>query len=227
VRLIGLFFRKRRGRLGPKNFDDKVRKPGLRAIAEMVGKPSPYPRTAGKPHKQVATREKDIPADRFPPYWTDALDDLMAAYGEICSYSCFRIHRVTGARSADHFAAKSKNWRAVYQWSNYRLCCSRLNSRKNDFGTVLDPFEIGDRWFELELLGFQVLSGRSITSPVIEQQVQDTITRLGLNDFCRERAEDAERYWNKDYSLKVLNKESPFVAYELWRQNRLNPGDAW
>lgn len=211
----------------PKTFDEKVRKPGLRAISEMAGKPSPFPRTAGKPYKQIVQREVDIPASAFPTYWTKALDELMSAYGKICSYSCFRIHPVTGARSADHFAPKSLHWRAVYEWSNYRLCCSRMNSRKNDFGEVLDPFKVGKGWFELELVGFQVIPGDSVKGTPIEQQVDDTVKRLGLNDFCRERAQDAERYWAGDYSLKVLKEDSPFVAYELWRQNRLNIGDAW
>lgn len=211
----------------PATFDHVVRRPGLRAIAEMVGKPSPYARTAGKKHKQIATRERDIPATEFPAYWTLALDDLMTAYGEICAYSCFRIHRVTGARSADHFAPKSQSWRHVYQWSNYRLCCSRLNARKNDFRGVLDPFSIKSGWFELELVGFQVIPGRSVTSLVLERQIIDTIDRLGLNDFSRERAQDAERYWDRDYSLKVLKADSPFVAHELWRQGRLNAGDVW
>jgi hypothetical protein len=83
----------------PKRFDEKVRRPGLRAIAELVGKVPPYKRTAGKPFKKIAPRERDIPAERFPPYWTEALDDLMAEYHEICAYSCFRIHPVTGTRS--------------------------------------------------------------------------------------------------------------------------------
>jgi hypothetical protein len=81
----------------------------------------------------------------------------MAAYHQICAYSCFRIHPVTGAQSADHFAPKSQSWRKVYQWSNYRLCSGRLNARKNDYGDVLDPFEIQPGWFQLELLGFQVI----------------------------------------------------------------------
>lgn len=210
----------------PKAFDRTVREPGLRAIAEMAGKPPPFARTAGRPHTQIAKRKADIPSTKFPPYWTEALDDLMSAYGEICSYSCFRIHRVTGARSVDHFAPKSQHWRAVYEWANYRLCCSRMNSRKNDFGDVLDPFTIGPGWFELELVGFQVIPGNLVPPPSL-RHVTETIDRLGLNDFSRERAEDAERYWKCDYSLRVLKKDSPFVAYELHRQNKLNPGDVW
>jgi hypothetical protein len=210
----------------PKQFDDKVRRPGLRAIAEMVGRPTPYKRTAGKPFKKIAARERDIPTARFPAYWTEALDDLMNAYHKICAYTCFRIHPVTGARSADHFAPKSIHWRKVYVWSNYRLCCSRMNARKNDFGSVLDPFKIKPGWFQLELLGFQVIPDPKL-SKVIRNRIQDSINRLGLNDFKSDREKDAERYWKGDISLPVLKEESPFVADELRRQGRLNPGDVW
>jgi hypothetical protein len=34
-------------------------------------------------------------------------------------------------------------------------------------------------------------------------------------------------YWSGDVSLRVLKMESPFVAFELHRQGRLNPGDVW
>ncbi|MFT3767390.1 MAG: hypothetical protein QM820_18210 [Minicystis sp.] len=210
----------------PKGFDENVRRPGLRAIAEMVGKTSPYPRKGGRPFKKIANRERDIPAEEFPPYWTEALDDLMVAYHEICAYSCFRIHPVTGARSTDHFAPKSRSWRDVYQWSNYRLCCSRMNARKNDFGTVLDPFTIQPGWFQLELLGFQVIPNPTLPQAT-RDAIQDTIDRLGLDELKADRERDAERYWSRDISLRVLKEESPFVAEELRRQGRLNAGDVW
>ncbi|MGZ2748665.1 hypothetical protein [Burkholderia stagnalis] len=210
----------------PTNFDETVLRPGLRAIAEMVGKPSPYPRTAGKSFNKIASRERDIPAEKFPDYWTCILDDLMKAYGNICAYACFRIHPVTGARSVDHFAPKSRKWRDVYKWSNYRLCSSRMNARKKDFGSILDPFAIQQGWFQLELLGFQVIPNPGLAKPV-RDEIQHAIDTLGLNDFRRDRERDAECYWNGDYSLKILRAESPFVAYELHRQGRLNLGDTW
>jgi len=210
----------------PADFDRRVRRPGLRAIAELCGKTPLTKRTAGQPFKQIATREADIPSDKFPPYWVESLDELMSRYHEICAYSCFRIHRVTGARSADHFAAKSRHWRRAYEWSNYRLCCSRLNARKNDVSSVLDPFQIEAGWFQLELVGFQVHPDRSCPK-TLQAKIQRTIDRLGLNDFRRDREEDAERYWSKDVSLIVLKQESPFVAAELRRQGRLNLGDTW
>lgn len=206
----------------PATFDKRVRTPGLRAIAEMVGERPP--RTAGKRHSKVASRREDIPGDKFPPYWTEALDDLMAAYSRICAYSCFAIHPVTGAASADHFAAKSRAWDRVYEWDNYRLACSRLNARKKDFTGLLDPFEVTDGWFQLELVGFQVIPNPGLDGPT-RDRIRHTIVTLGLDDFRGERETDAENYWSREVSLKILSQESPFVAKELRRQGRLNAGD--
>jgi hypothetical protein len=208
----------------PAEFDEAVRQPGLRALAEMVGEPPPVPRKAGRPYKKIADTREQIPSDRLPPYWTRCLDQLMAAYHEICAYSCFRIHPVTGSRSVDHMAPRSRAWNRAYEWANYRLACSLMNARKRDFGDVLDPFEVQDGWFVLELVGFQVLPAPGLDAAA-RQQVEDTIARLGLNDFRALRAERAEDYWSGDVSLAILTRESPFVARELRRQGRLLEGD--
>ncbi|HET7506278.1 MAG TPA: hypothetical protein VFK02_34905 [Kofleriaceae bacterium] len=210
----------------PTTFDDDVRQPGLRAIAELCGKRPALKRDAGRAFKKIAEREADIPVDHFPPYWIHCLDDLMERYNEICAYSCFRIHRVTGARSVDHLVAKSDHWRRIYEWSNYRLCCSRLNARKGAIRTVLDPFHIEPGWFQLELVGFKVHPDRGLPAKR-QAKIQRTIDVLGLNDFRHDREQDAENYWSKDVSLRILRKESPFVAEDLKRQRRLNPGDRW
>ncbi|MCQ1764725.1 hypothetical protein NOJ28_04205 [Neorhizobium galegae] len=213
----------------PAEFDTLVIIPGLRAIAEMIGKETAgkrYARTAGRRHATISAQPSAIPSDRFPPYWRSAIPLLMTAYNEISGYTCFRIHPVTGAASADHFVAKSTNWRKVYTWSNYRLCCARMNSRKNDFTDVLDPFDVLVDSFQLELLAFQVKPNPLLVDDD-KLKVNDSIRRLGLNEFCSQREEDAEAYWAGDLSLSVLKRESPFVAYELHRQGRLNEGDVW
>ncbi len=207
----------------PPHFDERVRKPGLRAIAEMVGEKPP--RRGGRRFRPVAKRREEIPPDGFPPYWTKALDDLMTAYDRICAYSCFRIHPVTGSRSVDHMAPKSRSHDKVYEWLNDRLASSLLNSRKREFGDVLDPFDVVDGWFQLELLGFQVIPAPDLPAR-IRTRVKETIERLGLDDFRTSRERDAERYSARGISLIVLTEESPFVARELRRQGRLNEGDA-
>jgi hypothetical protein len=122
-------------------------------------------------------------------------------------------------------AAKSKAWDQVYEWMNYRLACSLVNARKNNFGDVLDPFLIEDDWFELELVGFQVKPARRLDGET-RAQVQATIDRLKLNDFTASRERDAINYWENGVPFKILTDESPFVARELRRQGRLLPGDA-
>lgn len=202
----------------PNHFDLTVRQPGLRAIAELVGERPERPH--GRRFKKIADHREEIPPSAFPSYWREVTVDLLQAYHSICAYSCFRIHRVTGAQTVDHFAPKSQAWDQVYEWQNYRLACSRLNARKNNYEDVLDPCEILRGWFQLELVGFQVLAATNL-SPELTQQVQETIARLGLNDFCRDREEYAMDYWMGEVSFAVLQREAPFVAEEIRRQNRL------
>lgn len=220
----------------PRSFHEEVRIPGLRAIAEMVGMPPLCPRTGGTAFAQryfppangsppvPITDPADLPSKEFPPYWTKARPHLELVYHRICAYSCFAIHPVTGAATVDHMVPKSVAWHEVYEWRNYRLACSRLNARKNDVQEVLDPWEIQPGWFVLELVGFQVLPGPSVTDPGLKARIQDTIIRLGLNDFCRDRADLAELYWDRQISFYILYRDNPFVATELARQHRLRPG---
>lgn len=179
----------------PEDFDVKVRAPGRIAIAEGM--------------------------DPLPPYWRQALMQLHQAYGGICAYLCIRIPRGVGARSTDHFVAKSTDPGLVYEWSNYRLACSLMNSRKGIFTGILDPFEIEDGWFVLELSGLQVLP-----NPVLREDlrltVQNTIDQLDLNDpeCLAARAEVFDDYLvHRNFSS--LEKRCPFVAAEIRRQNWL------
>ena len=144
---------------------------------------------------------------------------MMTAYDFICAYSCFRIHKVTGAASVDHMAPKSRRRDRVYEWTNYRLACSRMNARKNNFEDLIDPFEVQEDWFQLELVGFEVFANPTL-DPVIRAKVETTVLRLRLNDFSDDRATDAENYWSGEVSMKILQQESPFVAKELIRQGR-------
>ena len=208
----------------PPAFDSKVRQPGLRAIAELAGEQPDPPRTASRPCKKVATSRDKIPAGKFPPYWRKVLGDLMESYQQICAYLCLYITRGTGAPSVDHAIPKSMRWDQVYEWSNYRLACSLMNARKRAAVDVLDPFEVKEGWFALELVEFQVVPGNGLPDDVTGA-VTDTIERLRLNDLycCEAREEYAENYWNGGISFRHLMQHAPFVARELQRQHRLLP----
>jgi hypothetical protein len=201
----------------PANFDSQVRQPGLRALAEMVGTPNSPPRSGPKRKVIAATRE-EIPASKFPALWTVALPELLHAYGRVCAYMSFYIERVTGAASVDHMLPKSLDWRDVYEWHNYRLACALMNSRKNDYQDVLDPFDVEDGWFCIELAGYQVIPAPQLPAN-IEAQVQATIDRLKLNDYdcLKLREAYARDYAEGEISLDYLRRRAPFLAREIAR----------
>ena len=154
------------------------------------------------------------------------LPELLTRYERICSYLCLYIPRGTGAPSVDHMIAKSMRWDHVYEWRNYRLACSLMNSRKHALASVLDPFEIEDRWFALELVEFQVVPGEALPLDLVGA-AEVTIERLRLNDMecCNARLEFAEDYLNGEIRIDYLTRHAPFVAGELRRQGRLREED--
>lgn len=217
----------------PDDFDDRVRRPGLLAISERIGTPPPEPRTAGRPCERAVDTE-DRPIERpehlrrahFPPYWTRAIDDLMAAYRRICSYSCFAIHPVTGAASVDHMVPVSHDWQRVYEWSNYRLAAKDLNARKGDFVDVLDPFDVAAGWFRMDFVRFELHPGPGV-DPGVGERIRDTIARLRLNTRkLRERRRlDYVRYREGRVDFPTLVEESPLVAREVVGAGLLRASD--
>jgi len=210
----------------PASFDAAVRKRGLAAIAELVGEPGSGTRRGPK-RKPVAARREQIPSRAFPPFWTAMEDEMHRAYRGLCSYSALYIEPATGGRSIDHFVPKSVDWQLVYEWSNYRFACSRVNSKKLDQTGLLDPFLIVDEWFELEFVAFQVRAGAGTTRK-IRTQVEATIEGLGLNrrPFCMQREAYAEDYRAGVIGFAYLDRMAPFVAREIRRQGLVRPEDA-
>jgi hypothetical protein len=177
----------------PPGFDERVRQPGQRALAAGV--------------------------EPLPPYWRECLDDLWNAYQGICAYLGVLIPRGTGGPSVDHFAPKSRRRELAYEWANYRLVSMLMNARKGAFEDVLDPFEIQTGWFILDLSTLQVMPHPELDAET-RRRVEETISRLGLNDpeciEARELYYDA--YVRNDLSIRQLRRWSPFVASELDRQ---------
>jgi hypothetical protein len=220
----------------PLDFDAKVRHPGLRAIAEMVGKPSPYPRTAGKKHQQLVdkqgqpvTQEQAIPADAFPAYWREALPEMLVAYERRCAYLAMHIHHATGNPTVDHVLPKSYAWNQVYEWSNYRLCAAIINSKKGALLTLVDPFSIGPGWFVLNLNTLQVERGGNAPQPEWAR-IDATLPVLNHRLCVQEREEYVRLYrlgpGAGGFDLQYLEHRAPFIAAELRRQGQLVRGDA-
>lgn len=207
----------------PPRFDGLVRQKGLSAIDELVGR-KPRISRRGPRRKKVADREADIRAEDFPPFWRDALPDMLHAYERRCAYLALYIEHATGSPTVDHVRPKSHVWDQVYEWTNYRLCAAIINSNKGELTSLVDPFEVANGWFALELVGFQVTRGpRAPTSKT--QQIDATLPMLNLPDCLKQREEYVTSYEQVHIDLAYLERRAPFVAAELRRQGRLRQGD--
>ncbi|MBI4317926.1 MAG: hypothetical protein HY675_05505 [Chloroflexi bacterium] len=187
----------------PPGFNGHVRQPGLILLKNLgIALDQPLP-----------------PGTELNPYWRKCLDDLHSSYEGICAYLCVFIERVTGGASVDHFVAKSLRADLAYEWSNYRLSCSTINSRKRAYEDVLDPFDVVNGWFHLELV-----SGRIYPNPDLPDEVRTqaavTIERLGLDDSGNRelRARHYQQYREQYYHAQFLRRHSPFVWLEARRQ---------
>jgi len=183
----------------PANFNAKVRLPGRQFLRR-----TPHPT-----RKQWSKNN----------YWNKSIQDLGAAYGDICAYCAEWIPPITGACSVDHFVPKSSRPPLAYEWSNFRFAASRYNNLKGDFTDVLDPFSLSADWFILDFTSLQE-KPNDILGAAEKLSVQKTLDRLQLND---QRAIDSRERWidayaNGEITFDFLRRTAPFIAYELERQ---------
>ena len=225
----------------PEGFEDAVRKPGQRTIAEVVGLPGLTPRR-GRPRKHRAVSLKTLRSQMFTEHWTACLEDLRQAYGSICAYLAVFIPPDSSTPTVDHFHSRSacveaarrcrkpetaaRALQPIYEWRNYCLSSLPMNSHKGDSEDVLDPFEILPGWFRINFSDGSVHPGVGL-APDVTEKVQQTISRLRLSSghCCQRRVGDFELYRSRDVSLRYLQTISPFVAAELRRQGLLHPED--
>lgn len=205
----------------PAGFDKRVRQKGLSAIDELIGLP-PRLKRPGRARKAIASRRSQLPSEAFPTFWRDIIPELHSAYAGRCAYLATFIEPGTGASTVDHFVPKSKNWKLVYEWSNYRLCAAVINGTKGD-RALLDPFEVKDGWFALELVSFQVVVGPKAPAGRVGE-INATIVGSGINarECCELRAQYAADFEQGEITLPYLERRAPFVAAELRRAGRIS-----
>lgn len=199
----------------PENFNLTVRQKGLVYL-----------------HESNIDLNKPLPSKtKVSPFWRECMLDLHTSYKGICAYMGVYFEAVLGGTSVDHFIAKSSNAGLAYEWSNYRLACTTMNSRKNNFDDVIDPFSDS---LKLELFHLNLISGEIFPNPnptnlseseknSVLLKVRSTIDRLGLDDvICQKiRANWFDEYISENISSDYLARKSPFVWSEAKRQGLL------
>ncbi len=190
----------------PAGFDEKVRQRG-RAHLEQEG---------------IALDEPlPVHAD-IRPFWRACLDGLYRSYQGTCAYLAVHFERATGGASVDHFIAKSKKAGLAYEWRNYRLACTMMNSPKREYADVLDPFDVENGWFRLELVSGRIYPAPDLPDP-LKAQAMATIERLGLDKPRNRnlRAKYFREFTKSSYNEAYFRELSPFLWFEAQRQGLL------
>jgi hypothetical protein len=152
-------------------------------------------------------------------FWTPFNKALCEEFVHRCGYYAMWIHKGT----VDHFIAKTKNPDLAFEWRNYRFLGSDLNSKKGDSGDFLDPFEVRDEWFEIELPSLVLKITSELTEPELRKKAEFTLQKLDLaqgHEVIDLRAEWYELHRTGDLTLSGLAKKAPLLAraVEKWRQ---------
>ncbi|MBL7796554.1 MAG: hypothetical protein JNJ90_08640 [Saprospiraceae bacterium] len=184
----------------PSIFDTTVRQRGLRFL-----------QTTPEPDTQTWNKHA---------YWQAILPAMSELYKRICNYCSTWIPHSTGQHSIDHFLDKVGNPMLAYEWENYRYVSARFNSRKG-VKRIVDPANLPLETFVLNFNNFFVEVNPVVIEKVISTLASETIKILKLNEddeLVTERMTYFFEYKNCDISFSYLQKQAPFIAYEINRQ---------
>lgn len=178
----------------PAAFDSEARQPGQAWLAVNPG----------------ARRPRDL--------WSPFKNDLRDGFRALCGYAAMFVP--TGG-TIDHYLSYRDHPHLAYEWANYRFASSTMNSiKRNADDAVLDPYEIGEGWFEIILPSLQMRA----TARVPEEhraRAEATLSRLKLRDD--ERLIQWRQSWYESYvagelTLDGLEHMAPLIAAAVRQQ---------
>ncbi len=152
--------------------------------------------------------------DRPRDFWSPFRPDLRQGFRGRCGYYAMYIHD----GQVDHFVSwdtckRNNTPNLAYEWDNFRFVDGALNSSKRTLDDrVLDPFEVQDGWFELEL---PTLLLRPVGVPPERMEAaRRTLERLELDQGLRVLELRWEWYdqHRRGLPLNLLYENAPLVA---------------
>ena len=175
----------------PSHFDAQARQPGRKWLQE-------------NPHSE---RPRDL--------WSPFRPELAEGFKNRCGYSAMMDMNGT----VDHFRSLKHYRDLAYEWSNYRYAAQWLNSSKRA-GEVLDPYEVGEGWFEVLLPTFQLVLTDKVP-PEMRTLAEATLRHLPIaNDerVLRQRRKWYELYRDGKLTLEGLREMAPLIAAAVEKQ---------
>jgi hypothetical protein len=179
----------------PDKFDAEVRKPGQAWLAANPDKPS----------------------SKYKAFWSNweaCKEKLADSFQQRCAYTAMRILPAQDG-TIDHYLSKKNYPELTYEWSNYRYCKGYFNGLKlNHDDHILDPFEVEDDWFEVQIPSLQLILTDKVP-PELREKAEFTLRQLQLQDTKRiidQRTEYYEDYLAGLVTLEKIERDAPLIA---------------
>ena len=159
---------------------------------------------------------------RKKSFWSKAARELHSAYSGVCAYTAMYLPE---QGSVDHFLPKGLYPHLAYEWGNFRLASGRVNSSKSNLTDILDPFQVQDHWFHMDIPACLLRPNPTLEKP-LRNQIAGTINSLRLNqddNYVQERCNILMDYACGDVSTGFLERRYPFLAKEVKRHGYDQP----
>ena len=177
---------------------------------ESVSEPADFDREARTPGLAwlAANPESRHPKD----FWSPFKGELADGFRNLCAYSA--MYEPVG--TVDHFVSLHEDRTRAYDWENYRYCAAWINSSKSNVpaDNLLDPFEIENGWFEIDIPSLQLRVSDNIPEE-LRSRAEYVLTRLHLRDderIIRQRMEWYRMYQDGELTMDGLEGKAPLIA---------------
>jgi hypothetical protein len=130
--------------------------------------------------------------------------------------------------TVDHFVSWKEDKSLAYEWANFRYVEGWVNSSKNkkEASLFLDPFVVGEGWFEILLPSMQLVATDLIPDE-FKELAKSTLDNLPIRDderTLRVRREWYRMYEEKELNLEGLRKKAPLIAAAVEKKNAQDGG---
>lgn len=161
-------------------------------------------------------------AKRPKALWSVYLSKLSDGFHGLCGYTA--TFDSTGG-TVDHYLSWKNHPDKAYLWRNYRYAMHWVNAKKGSKDdSVLDPYEVGDGWFEIELPSLQLVATTKIPAAK-RARAELTLKALGLRDgekVIRTRLQWYTMYLSGDLPIAALERVAPLIAAAV-RRYKIKP----
>ncbi len=176
-----------------------------------VPEPGGWPRVEERGNAWLAAHPDRDPHDK--PIWREHVEALARGFGYRCGW--LAMHAFHG--QVDHLVPIATSRNRAYEWANLRYADPWINSKKRQF-EVLDPYEVGDDWFELVWPSLELRMTSAV--PIDRREVAArTLRLLGLDheeEVIRYRQSWLDSYRN-GAPIEVVRDWAPLVARAIER----------